>query len=382
MPDLVCGLWDGIAMTVGLGAASVPANGDAQIFDNFDPGDPARIFLGRRGFLVFDARPPVWAGPIPGRRRRCGIPVVLTGSVAPGAHAGKQTAFESHGGDRLPQKKSASLLWCAGSHVNIQRRNSKMPTPILSKESLIPGKTSKLVLEAPQIAGKARPGHFVILRMNEKGERIPLTIADTDPEKGTITIVYLVMGKSTAVLESLNAGDAILDVCGPLGRATHIEKRGTVVCVGGGTGIAAMHHIAKGHSRIGNRVVGIIGARSKDLLLFEKELKSFVDELLISTDDGSYGHKGLVTELLKDRLEKDREVFEVVAVGPVPMMSAVAETTRPFGVKTTVSLNPVMVDGIGMCGACRVTVGGETKFAYVDSPEFDGHQVNFAELRV
>ena len=256
-----------------------------------------------------------------------------------------------------------------------------MPTPILSKESLIPGKTSKLVLEAPQIAGKARPGHFAILRMNEKGERIPLTIADTDPEKGTITIVYLVMGKSTAVLESLNAGDAILDVCGPLGRATHIEKRGTVVCVGGGTGIAAMHHIAKGHSRIGNRVVGIIGARSKDLLLFEKELKSFVDELLISTDDGSYGHKGLVTELLKDRLEKDREVFEVVAVGPVPMMSAVAETTRPFGVKTTVSLNPVMVDGIGMCGACRVTVGGETRFACVDGPEFDGHQVDFAELR-
>lgn len=368
-------------MTVGPGAASVPANGGAQIFDNFDPGDPARIFLGRRGFLVFDAKPPVWAGPIPGRRRRYGIPVVPTGSGCPLAPMLENKLRLSLTEVIVSPKKSASLPWCAGSHVNIQRRNSKMPTPILSKESLIPGKTSKLVLEAPQIAGKARPGHFVILRMNEKGERIPLTIADTDPEKGTITIVYLVMGKSTAVLESLNAGDAILDVCGPLGRATHIEKRGTVVCVGGGTGIAAMHHIAKGHSRIGNRVVGIIGARSKDLLLFEKELKSFVDELLISTDDGSYGHKGLVTELLKDRLEKDREVFEVVAVGPVPMMSAVAETTRPFGVKTTVSLNPVMVDGIGMCGACRVTVGGETRFACVDGPEFDGHQVDFAELR-
>ena len=256
-----------------------------------------------------------------------------------------------------------------------------MPTPILHKESLIPGKTSKMVLEAPQIARKAKPGHFVMLRMTPTGERIPLTIADTDTEKGTITIVYLVMGKSTAILEELNTGDSILDVCGPLGHPTHIEKKGTVICVGGGTGIAAMHHIAKGHARAGNKVVGIIGARSKDLLLFEKELKLFVDELLISTDDGSYGHKGLVTDLLRDRLEKDKSVFEVVAVGPVPMMAAVADTTRSFGVKTTVSLNPIMVDGIGMCGACRVSVGGKTKFACVDGPEFDGHEVDFPELR-
>ncbi len=256
-----------------------------------------------------------------------------------------------------------------------------MPTPILHKESLIPGKTSKMVLDAPLIARKARPGHFVMLRMTPTGERIPLTIADTDAEKGTITIVYLVMGKSTAILEELDTGDSILDVCGPLGHPTHIEKKGTVICVGGGTGIAAMHHIAKGHARAGNKVVGIIGARSKDLLLFEKELKLFVDELLISTDDGSYGHKGLVTDLLRDRLEKDKSVFEVVAVGPVPMMAAVAETTRSFGVKTTVSLNPVMVDGIGMCGACRVSVGGKTKFACVDGPEFDGHEVDFPELR-
>lgn len=256
-----------------------------------------------------------------------------------------------------------------------------MPTPILHKESLIPGKTSKLVLHAPQIAQKARPGHFVMLRMSPRGERIPLTIADTDAANGTITIVYLVLGKSTAVLETLKAGDAILDVCGPLGHPTHIENRGTVICVGGGTGIAAMHHIAKGHSQAGNRVVGIIGARSKDLLLFEKELSSFADELLISTDDGSRGHKGLVTDLLRDRLEKDKTVFEVVAVGPVPMMAAVADTTRPFGVKTTVSLNPIMVDGIGMCGACRVSVGGKTKFACVDGPEFDGHEVDFPELR-
>ena len=256
-----------------------------------------------------------------------------------------------------------------------------MPTPILEKESLIPGRTSKLVLHAPQIARNARPGHFVMLRMNPDGERIPLTIADTDPEKGTIIIVYLVMGKSTALLEDLKAGDSILDVCGPLGKPTHIEKKGTVVCVGGGTGIAAMHHIAKGHWRAGNRVVGVIGARTRDLLLFEKELSSFAHELLISTDDGSYGRKGLVTDLLRERLETDKDVFEVVAVGPVPMMAAVAETTRSFGVRTTVSLNPIMVDGIGMCGACRVTVGGKTKFACVDGPEFDGHQVDFAELR-
>ena len=256
-----------------------------------------------------------------------------------------------------------------------------MPPPILEKESLIPGRTSKLVLHAPQIARNARPGHFVMLRMSPEGERIPLTIADTDPEKGTIVIVYLVMGKSTALLEDLKAGDSILDVCGPLGKPTHIEKKGTVVCVGGGTGIAAMHHIAKGHWRAGNRVVGVIGARTKDLLLFEKELSSFAHELLISTDDGSYGRKGLVTDLLRERLETDKDVFEVVAVGPVPMMAAVAETTRSFGVRTTVSLNPIMVDGIGMCGACRVTVGGKTKFACVDGPEFDGHQVDFAELR-
>ena len=256
-----------------------------------------------------------------------------------------------------------------------------MPTPILHKESLIPGKTSKLVLHAPHIAQKAHPGHFVMLRMTPTGERIPLTIADTDAANGTITIVYLVLGKSTALLETLKEGDAIPDVCGPLGHPTHIEKKGTVICVGGGTGIAAMHHIAKGHSRAGNRVVGIIGARSKDLLLFEKELSSFAAELLISTDDGSYGHKGLVTDLLRDRLEKDKTVFEVVAVGPVPMMAAVADTTRPFGVKTTVSLNPIMVDGIGMCGACRVSVGGKTKFACVDGPEFDGHEVDFPELR-
>ncbi len=256
-----------------------------------------------------------------------------------------------------------------------------MSIPILFKESLIPGKTSKIVLDAPHIAKKAQPGHFIMLRVNEHGERVPFTIADADPEAGTITVVFIVLGKSTALMETLKEGDTILDVCGPLGKPTHIEKKGTVICVGGGTGIAAMHHIAKGHHRAGNKVVGVIGARSKDLLLFEKELSSFVDELLISTDDGSYGTKGLVTHLLHDRLEKDKDVKEVVAVGPVPMMAAVSSTTKPFNMPTTVSLNSIMVDGIGMCGACRVTVGGETKFACADGPEFDGHLVDFDEMR-
>lgn len=255
-----------------------------------------------------------------------------------------------------------------------------MGTPILKKEILIPGKTSKMVLKAPAIAAKARPGHFVMLRMSPSGERIPLTIADADAAKGEITIVYLVLGKSTALLEALNEGDEILDVCGPLGQPTKIEKLGKVICVGGGTGIAAMHHIAKGHSLVGNHVMAIIGARSKDLLLFENELKSFANEVLISTDDGSYGHKGIVTELLKNRLENEK-VAEVVAVGPVPMMEAVANCTKQFNVPTTVSLNPIMVDGIGMCGACRVSVGGKTRFACVDGPEFNGHEVDFPELR-
>ncbi|MBO4335431.1 MAG: sulfide/dihydroorotate dehydrogenase-like FAD/NAD-binding protein [Desulfovibrio sp.] len=256
-----------------------------------------------------------------------------------------------------------------------------MATKILVKEALIAGTTSKLVLDAPHIARSARPGHFVMLRVNERGERIPLTIADTDPKAGTITIVYLVLGKSTAELEELSAGDEILDVCGPAGHQTHIEKKGTVICVGGGTGIAAMHHIAKGHVQVGNRVLGIIGARSHDLLLFEKELKALVDSLYVTTDDGSYGRKGLVTDVLAELLATEKDVFEVVGVGPVAMMAAVSECTRPLGIKTTVSLNPIMVDGIGMCGACRVTVDGKTRFACVDGPEFDGHKVDFAELK-
>ena len=260
-----------------------------------------------------------------------------------------------------------------------------MPTKILHKEKLIPGRTSKLVLDAPQIAATARPGHFVILRVDERGERFPLTIADTDREHGTITIVYLVLGRSTQMLEELEEGQEILDVCGPLGRATCIETFAApkkVICVGGGTGVAAMHHIAKGHHEAGNYVIACIGARNKDLLLFEKELSLFCDEVLVSTDDGSAGRQGIVTDLVRDRLDSEGgNIAEVVAVGPVPMMQAVADLTRGYNVPTTVSLNSLMVDGLGMCGACRVTVGGQMKFTCVDGPEFDGHQVDFAELR-
>ncbi len=255
-----------------------------------------------------------------------------------------------------------------------------MPNTIVKKKELIPGKVSELVIDAPAVARKALPGNFVILRLTAEGERIPLTIADTDPDAGTITIVYMVIGKTSAMLEDLKQGDDILDLCGPLGKPTELNKVGTVICVGGGTGIAAMHHIAKGHHRIGNRVVAIIGARSKDLLLFEEELNRFCDDVLVATDDGSYGHKGFVTEVLARCLEENAGIGEVVAVGPVPMMRAVANTTRPFGVKTIVSLNPIMVDGIGMCGACRVTVDGKVRFACVDGPEFDAHAVDFDEL--
>ena len=253
-------------------------------------------------------------------------------------------------------------------------------TTILKKRILIPGRVTEMTLDAPEIAAKAKPGNFVILRVKADGERFPLTIADADAEKGTITIVYLVLGKSTAMLDSLSEGQEVLDLCGPLGRATDIHKVGTVICVGGGTGIAAMHHIAKGHAQAGNKVISVIGARSADLLLFEEELSKFSHEVLIATDDGSKGEKGFVTQVLKERLESDPEVKEVVAVGPVPMMRAVAEVTRPFGVKTVVSLNSIMVDGIGMCGACRVRVDDSIRFACVDGPEFDAHKVDFGEL--
>jgi ferredoxin--NADP+ reductase len=250
---------------------------------------------------------------------------------------------------------------------------------IVKREEMAGGGMVLDEIEAPLIARKAKPGQFVILKANETGERVPLTMADTDPEKGTITIVYQVVGKSTRVFAGLREGEGFQDVIGPLGKATHLEKLGTVVCVGGGTGVAVVHPITRGLKEIGNHVIGIIGARNRDLLILEDRMKAASHELKVCTDDGSYGHHGFVTDVLKDILE-NREVRQVVAIGPVPMMKFVSKLTKEYNVPTLVSLNPIMVDGTGMCGGCRVSVGGETKFACVDGPEFDGHLVDFDEL--
>jgi ferredoxin--NADP+ reductase len=235
-------------------------------------------------------------------------------------------------------------------------------------------------IEAPLIAAKAKPGQFVILKANEEGERIPLTMAETDPEKGTITIIFMVVGKSTALFATLKESDAYMDVIGPLGAPTHIEKLGKVVCVGGGTGVAVLHPITRALKKAGNEVTCIIGARTKELLILEDEMRDASHDLKVCTDDGSYGHHGFVTDVLKAVLTGNRDMKLAVAIGPVPMMKACAAVTKEFGVKTMVSLNPIMVDGTGMCGGCRVSVGGKTKFACVDGPEFDGHEVDFDEL--
>lgn len=234
-------------------------------------------------------------------------------------------------------------------------------------------------IEAPAIARKARPGQFVILRATETGERIPLTLASTDPEKGTITVIYQVVGKTTALFRDMQVGDVYSGILGPLGNPTDVERVGTVVCVGGGTGVAVMHPVTRALKEIGNHVICIIGARTKDLLILEEQMRAASHDLRVCTDDGSYGHHGFVTDVLKEVLESTR-VDLAVAVGPVPMMKFVCRMTKEYGVKTIVSLNPIMVDGTGMCGGCRVTVGGETKFACVDGPEFDGHRVDFDEL--
>lgn len=238
-----------------------------------------------------------------------------------------------------------------------------------------------LKLSVPLITRKAKAGQFVVLRINEEGERIPMSITDLDPETGILTIIFQEVGKSTAHLATLKKGDALADVVGPLGIPTHMENFGTCVCVGGGIGIAPIHFVAKTLKQAGNKVISIIGARSKNLLILEEEMKNLSDELMISTDDGTYGHKGFVTDLLTQLLSSEKEKVEfIMAIGPVIMMKAVCGVTGPRGVKTVVSLNPVMVDGTGMCGACRVTVGGKTKFACVDGPDFDGIQVDFDEL--
>lgn len=250
---------------------------------------------------------------------------------------------------------------------------------IVRREEMAEGTVILNEIEAPLIAAKAKPGQFVILKANEAGERIPLTMAETDAEKGTVTIIYMVVGRSTALFRDLKVGDGYQDVIGPLGKPTHVEKVGTVVCVGGGTGVAVLHPITRAMKAAGNHVICIIGARNKELLILEEQMAAASNDLRICTDDGSYGRKGFVTEELKDVLD-GQEVAQVVAIGPVPMMKFVSKLTAEYKVPTLVSLNPIMVDGTGMCGGCRVSVGGETKFACVDGPEFDGHKVDYDEL--
>lgn len=236
-------------------------------------------------------------------------------------------------------------------------------------------------LHAPLIAEERSAGQFIILQVNEDyGERIPLTIADADMKEGSITIIFQVVGKSTALLSKLNQGDNIPTLVGPLGRPTHIENFGTVVCVGGGIGVAPLHPIAQALKKAGNFVITVIGARTKDLIILEEEMKSIADEFILCTDDGSYGRKALVTGPLKEICERNPKPNMVIAIGPPIMMKFCAATTRPYEVFTQVSLNTIMVDGTGMCGGCRVNVGKEVKFVCVDGPEFDGHKVDFDNM--
>jgi ferredoxin--NADP+ reductase len=250
--------------------------------------------------------------------------------------------------------------------------------PIVRTRALGPN-VKELELVAPRIARKQRPGQFVILRLHDTGERIPLTIKGSDPAAGTIRIVVQAVGKTTALLNELEAGDAILDVVGPLGKASEVELYGTVVVIGGGVGTAIALPIAAAMRDAGNQVVSILGARTRDLLILEDEVRAASDETFVMTDDGSYGERGLVTAKLQELIDGRRVDF-VLAIGPVPMMRAVAETTRARGIRTVVSLNSIMVDGTGMCGGCRVIVDGKSAFACVDGPEFDGHTVDFGIL--
>jgi ferredoxin/flavodoxin---NADP+ reductase len=250
---------------------------------------------------------------------------------------------------------------------------------IVRREEMARGTVILNEIEAPLIARKASPGQFVILKANDDGERIPLTMAETDPEKGTITVIYMVVGKSTALFRDLRQGQGYQDVIGPLGRPTHIEQWGKVLCVGGGTGVAVLHPIARALKAAGNHVICVIGARTRDLLILEEQMRAASHDLRVCTDDGSYGHHGFVTDVVKTVLAEET-IAQAVAIGPVPMMKAVCAVTRQHDVPTLVSLNPIMIDGTGMCGGCRVSVGGETRFACVDGPEFDGHRVDFDEL--
>lgn len=249
---------------------------------------------------------------------------------------------------------------------------------ILSKTELCPNQY-EMVIEAPYIVRNAKAGQFIIFRAEENGERVPLTIADVDKSTGALTIVFMAVGYSTKKLAELNAGDELVDIVGPLGQPTHIKKYGTVVCLAGGYGAAPCYLIAKAFKEAGNKVYMIMGARTKELIFWEDKMENACDELFITTDDGTYGEKGFVTQVLERIMNKEK-VDYAIAVGPMPMMRAVANLTKDKGIYTEASMNPIMVDGTGMCGACRVTVGGETKFACVDGPDFDAHQIDFDEV--
>ena len=250
---------------------------------------------------------------------------------------------------------------------------------IIETRELAPG-IKRLVIEASRIARRHQAGQFVIIRVYEQGERIPLTIENSDAQRGTISIVVQAVGKTTRLVNVLEAGDAILDVVGPLGKPSEIAKFGTVVVMGGGVGTAEAFSTAAALKKAGNHVIAIIGARSRQLVILEEEMRGVSDELYVMTDDGSYGEKGVVTDKLRDCIAGGRRIDLVLAVGPIPMMKAAADATRNEGIRTIVSLNPIMIDGTGMCGGCRVLVNGESKFACVDGPEFDAHQVNFEVL--
>lgn len=246
---------------------------------------------------------------------------------------------------------------------------------IVRQETLVP-LIHLFEVSAPALARKAQAGQFVIVRLDDSGERIPLTLADWDTVNGTITLVVQEVGATSRKMAKLKAGDALLDLVGPLGLPSEIEKFGNVACVGGGVGVAPVMPIARAMKEKGNRVLSIMGARNKDLLFWEDKMRAVSHDLVVTTDDGSYGRKALVTEPLKDLLQKEK-IDRVIAIGPSVMMKFCAKTTQPFGVKTIVSLNTIMVDGTGMCGCCRASVGGKTKFACVDGPDFDGHEVDW-----
>ncbi|MCX6010514.1 MAG: sulfide/dihydroorotate dehydrogenase-like FAD/NAD-binding protein [Chloroflexi bacterium] len=247
---------------------------------------------------------------------------------------------------------------------------------IVAKEKLCPV-IDFVKIEAPAVAKKAKAGQFVVIRVDEVGERIPLTLADWDEKEGTLSLVAMRVGTTTYKFAALNAGDHILDLSGPLGLPSEIENFGTVVCVGGGVGVAPVYPIARALKQAGNEVITIMGARSKNLLFWEDRLRSVSDELIVTTDDGSYARKGLLTDPLKEVLERDKRINRVIAIGPAIMMKFCSLTTKPFGVTTIVSLNAIMVDGTGMCGCCRVSIDGVTKFVCVNGPEFDGHHVDW-----